>query len=499
MTPLLSIASVAKSFGATQALVDVSLSIGTGEVHALIGENGAGKSTLMNVLYGSVQPDRGHLRLAGDVYAPVNTSDARTKGVAMVHQEPMLCPDLDVRDNVLLGMEPTRFGLVDGQRANAAARAALDLVAPDGGDRIELDRLGASLSPSERQRVALARALAPRNCRLLILDEPTSSLTSDDVERLFAVLERLRSEGLSVVYISHFLEEVRRIANRFTVLRDGKSVASGEIAEVTDKELVRLMIGREVTQLFQRSPHPPGEAVLTVENLAGTANGGRLRDATLELRRGEVVGVAGLVGSGRTELLRSIFGLDPVVAGRVRVKSALGPNTPRERWRAGIGFTSEDRKGESLSARQSIAENLTLTKLHRHGRFGLVRPGSVLTAGGALIERLGIRCRGASQPVGNLSGGNQQKVALGRLLHHEADVWLLDEPTRGIDVQSRADVYALIDRLVLSGAAVLVVSSYLPELLGLCDRVHVMRRGRLGPSRDARTTEARALLEEAIA
>jgi ribose transport system ATP-binding protein len=499
VAPLLRVDSVSKSFGATQALSSVDLLLEPGEVHALIGENGAGKSTLMNVLYGALAPDHGSMQFRGAPYAPKDTIRARSLGVAMVHQEPFLCPDLTVRDNVLLGMEPKRLGLVDRRRAERTARAALELVASDDGETIALDRVASGLSPSERQRVALARALAPHNCRLLILDEPTSSLPLDDVERLFRVLARLRSNGLSVVYISHFLEEVRRIADRYTVLRDGHSVHSGAVSGTSDSELVRLMVGRDVEQMFQRSAHPPGEVVLSIENLAGGGGARRLRGASLQLSRGEVVGIAGLVGSGRSELLRAVFGLDPVARGQLRVKSVSGPRAPADRWSDGVGFTSEDRKREGLSERQSIAENLTLSHLSPYVRSGVLRPARLLDAAARLVREVGVRCQSATQPVGELSGGNQQKVALARLLHHQADLWLLDEPTRGIDVQSRAEVYAIVDRLAQSGAAILVVSSYLPELLGLCDRIHVMRKGVLGPSHDTKDTDQQRLLEEAIA
>ncbi len=349
------------------------------------------------------------------------------------------------------------------------------------------------LSPADQQIVEIARALSQSASRVLILDEPTSSLGARDVERLFSVVRALREKGLAIVYISHFLEEVREVADAFTVLRDGATVGAGAMAGARIADIVSMMAGREVSELFPRSPRAPGEIVLEVRGLEGTTGP---RDASLDLRRGEVVGLAGLVGAGRTELARAIFGLDPVKRGTVKVLGVEGPASPPLRVRRGMGFVSEDRKGEGVAIGLSIADNVTLSKLGDLGPFGLVLPSRVRAVTQHWIDRLAIHASGPDQRVGDLSGGNQQKVALARLLYSEADLLLLDEPTRGIDVASKAQIYELIDALAASGKAILVISSYLPELFGICDRIAVMRRGILGAARQvADLTEHGVLME----
>jgi ribose transport system ATP-binding protein len=341
--------------------------------------------------------------------------------------------------------------------------------------------------------VEIARALAGE-CKVLILDEPTSSLGRADVERLFARVRALRDAGTCVLYISHFLEEIRAIADRFTVLRDGATSASGSVEGTSDAAIVRAMAGRPVEQLFVHHARTPGEPILVLDALAGARKPER---ASLSLRRGEVLGIAGLVGAGRTEMLRAIFGLDPVARGTVRVKTWSGAARPARRLDQGVGLVSEDRKGEGLALALSIADNVTLSKLEGLGPWRLVTPAAQRQAAARWIAELGVKARDPEQPVSDLSGGNQQKVALARLLHHDVDVALLDEPTRGIDVGSKAQIYALIDRLAQGGKAVLLVSSYLPELLGVCDRIAVMCKGRLGDARPAAEWTAHALLEQA--
>jgi ribose transport system ATP-binding protein len=490
------VAGVKKRFGATLALDGVELHAEAGEVHAVLGENGAGKSTLMKILAGALRLDSGRILLDArpfDVRGPIAARDA---GVAMVYQEPLLCPHLSVEDNVLLGVEPVATGVfVDRREARRRTDAALALVeAPGESRRLEPTTLVGKLSPSERQLVALARALAQAECRVLILDEPTSSLPADDAERLFEVVGGLKRRGICILYISHFLEEVERIADRYTVLRDGQSVASGTMGDTTLDRLVELMAGRRVEQVFTRSERTPGEPIVRIEELAGE----RLpRAATLTLHRGEVLGIAGLLGSGRTELLRAVFGLDEVRSGKVRVGAFVGPASPARRLAEGVGMLSEDRKQEGLAESLSLTDNLTLSRLDGLGPFGVVLPRRAQAVTRSFIERLRIRCRDPEQPARDLSGGNQQKLALARLLYHDVDVYLLDEPTRGIDVASRADVYGVIDALAARGKAVLLVSSYLPELLGVCDRVAVMRRGRLGPVHAASDVTEHGLLVEA--
>jgi len=488
LAPRLSMRGVAKRFGATQALGGVDLEVAPGEIHALVGENGAGKSTLLKVLAGVVAPDEGTLAIDGRPYAPRGPLDARAAGLAMIHQELALAPHLSVAENLFLGCEPRRGPLVDRARLREQARAALARVG-----RGELDpdqRLGL-LAPADRQRVEIARALA-HEARVLVLDEPTSSLARGDVEGLLAHLKELAARGVSVIYVSHVFEELFALGGRYTVLRDGVSVARGALAETDPDRLVGAMVGRAVGELYPRRPARPGEVVLALRELAGR----RLPErATLELRRGEVLGLAGLVGAGRTELLRAVFGLEPVARGEVRVLAHTGPRTPSQRWRSGAGFLSEDRKGEGLALGRSLAENLLLPVLGRHARGGFTTPARLERAAEPWLARLGVRARGPAQAARELSGGNQQKVALARLFAAQCDVLLLDEPTRGVDVGAKSELYAAIDRLAREEQkAVLVVSSYLPELLGLSDRIAVMARGVLEPARPVEELDEARLL-----
>ncbi|PYR75408.1 MAG: sugar ABC transporter [Acidobacteria bacterium] len=468
---------IRRAFGATVALDGVDLSVAPGEICALIGENGAGKSTLVSILAGALAPDAGTMTIDGAPYVPRSPLDARRAGVAMIYQELSLAPHLSVMENILLGVEPMRYGLVDWPRMREqAARALAELGHRD----ISPDAQVGLLSLATQQLVEIARALAV-GCRVLVLDEPTSSLGRDDVRRLFALLARLKAQGHAIVYISHFIEEVKEVADRFVVLRDGRNVGGAATAGASHDEIVRLMVGGSGDELFHRSARTPGDAILTV---TGFEPGG----ASFELRRGEVFGIAGLVGSGRTRLLRALFGLAPVQSGQVRVGVYSGGADPHTRWQQGMGMLSEDRKAEGLALALSVADNLTITRLAPLGAAGLVWPERQRDAAKKWVERLGVRCADVRQPAAELSGGNQQKVALARLLHHDVDVLVLDEPTRGIDVGSKAQIYRVVDALVTSAEprkAVLMVSSYLPELLGLCDRIAVMRRGRLGAPQPA--------------
>lgn len=468
---------IRKSFGATVALDGVDLAVSPGEICGLIGQNGAGKSTLMGVLAGALRPDAGEMRIDGARYAPASPIEGRRAGVAMIYQELSLAPHLSVTENVLLGAEPTRHGLLDRARMrDQAGRALAELGHTD----IPLDAPVGSLSVATQQLVEIARALAV-GCRVLVLDEPTSSLGRADVEGLFALLQRLKAQGHAIVYISHFIEEVTEVADRFIVLRDGRNAGGGPTAGATHDAIVALMVGASVGNLFPRSARARGDAVLDVASLEPGS-------ASFSLHRGEILGIAGLIGSGRTRLLRTLFGLEPVRSGRVRVAAFEGPATPHQRWRQGVGMLSEDRKEEGLALALDIADNLTLTRLSAFGRGGLLSPSRQRAAAAGWIRRMDIKCAGPSQRAGELSGGNQQKIAIARLLQHDVDVLVLDEPTRGIDVGSKAQIYTLIDALVADAPgrapkAILMVSSYLPELLGVCDRIAVMRRGRLGEPR----------------
>jgi ribose transport system ATP-binding protein len=491
----LRMAGICKRFGATVALEDVGIDVAAGQVAALVGENGAGKSTLMKVLSGAIMPDAGTMQLDGVAYRPAGPLAARRTGVAMIYQELSLAPHLSVEENIMLGMEPARLGVI---RSRQVRRRAVEAIKEfDNRELTPYARVG-KLSVGSQQLVEIARALAI-GCRVLVLDEPTSSLTRYDVDRLFEIIKRLKQQGKAIVYISHFLEELDRVADKVTVLRDGKVVGGGNVSEIPTNEIIALMVGRQVEELYPRSKRRGGDVMLEIDDLAGR----RLPvSASLKLRRGEILGIAGLVGAGRTELLRTIFGLDPVRKGRIRVGLYTGGASPVRRWNQAVGYLSEDRKQEGLALSLSISENVTLSRLRGFGPLGLVLPLRQDKATRRWIEKLGITCRGPAQTVGSLSGGNQQRVALARLLQHDVDILLLDEPTRGIDVAAKAMIYKLIDALATGAGAgkpkaILMVSSYLPELMGVCDRVAVMCRGRLGPTHKIEDIDEHKLMLEA--
>jgi ribose transport system ATP-binding protein len=469
----LSLEGVRKAFGATQALKSVSLEVAAGEVHALIGENGAGKSTLLKILSGAHTADEGTMVLDGRAYRPSGPSEARAAGVAMIYQEINLAPHLSVRENILLGSESASLGWID---TNASRRRAGEALAGLGYAHLPLDRPAGEFSIAEQQVIEIARALLIQP-RVLIMDEPTSSLTKADTERLFEVIGRLKNQGVSVIYVSHFLEECRRVCDRYTVLKDGEAVGSGEMRDAGVEKLVSMMTGRPVADLYPRMSRTMGATVLVAKDLVQPP---RLKGASFSVREGEIFGLAGLIGAGRTDLLRTIFGLDDASAGVVTVRGDSSPRaTPAGRWRQGLGFLSENRKEEGLMLNQPIRDNITMTKLGAFGKAGWIGRGRQKAAADRWTGDLAVKCRDSDQPVGELSGGNQQKVALARLLEHPASILLLDEPTRGIDVGSKAQIYEIIGRLAAAGKTVIVVSSYLPELLGLCDTIGVMRRGEL--------------------
>jgi ribose transport system ATP-binding protein len=490
-TALLRMSDISKSFGPTRALCQVTLEARSGEVLALIGENGAGKSTLMKVLSGAVAPDSGRMELAGVRYAPRTPHAARTVGVAMIYQELNLAPDLDVVENVMLGQEVRRLGLVQRAAQRACVAKAL---AQLGREDLPLDVPVGQLSVADQQVVEIARALVI-DAKVIVFDEPTSSLTQHDVDSLFRVIDNLKQAGMAVIYISHFLEEIRRIADRYVVLRDGTVAGEGWLAGTTEGAIVALMVGRNVDELFPTVPHTPGEVVLSLEMLSGETTP---RDVSLQLRRGEILGIAGLVGAGRTELLRCLLALQPVRSGTIRIGGALTAPTPHHRNRAGLGLVSEDRKGEGLAQRETIADNVTYSRLGPYSRFGWINLRRRRAAVNEWIERLNVKARSSEQLVEHLSGGNQQKVALARVMHQDADVLLLDEPTRGIDVGTKSEIYRLMASLAAQGKAIVFVSSYYTELLSVCDRVGVMARGRLREIRPAAEWTSSTILSCAL-
>lgn len=490
-SPLLRMNSVTKRFGATQALREVSLEVRGGQVLGLIGENGAGKSTLMKILSGAIAADSGRMELAGKLYQPRGPHDARLSGVAMIYQELNLAPDLSVEDNIMLGQEVGRYGLLRRAAQRPRVRQALDIL---GHPELRPETLVRSLSVGARQLVEIARALVI-DARVIVFDEPTSSLTQHDARHLFEVIRRLKAAGIGLVYISHFLEEIREVCDDCTVLRDGRNVGGGPLADFTEEQIVAMMVGRSVEELFPAVPHSPGEVVLSLQSLSGRK---LPRDVSFDLRRGEILGIAGLVGAGRTELLRAIYALDPIRRGTVSIGGTEPPDSIRGRIRAGLGFVSEDRKGEGLALSRSIADNLTYSRLKPYSRFGLLRLAKRRVAVGHWMRELQVKANSPEQPAESLSGGNQQKVAIARVLHQQADVLLLDEPTRGIDVGTKAAIYRLIGELAAAGRAVIFVSSYLPELLAVCDRVGVMARGRLREIRPTSQWTEQAIMAAAI-
>ncbi|MDB5352417.1 MAG: ABC-type sugar transport system, ATPase component [Planctomycetota bacterium] len=487
--PLLSMRGLTKAFGASRAIDGVDLDLSQGEVHAIIGENGAGKSTLMKILSGAYRQDSGTMTLDSLAYAPRGPGEARRLGVAMIYQELTIARHLSVEANVMLGQERSRLGMVKKSEHRRLVTGALALLEhPD----IRPEARAGDLSVGAQQLVEVARALVS-DARVIVFDEPTSSLADRDAARLFEVIERLRLKGIAVVYISHFLEEVRRISYRYTVLRDGRSVGTGRTSETDLSAIVAMMVGRDLSEMFPRVPHEAGEAILDLSGLRVATLPCR---ADLTLRRGEILGIAGLVGAGRTELLRAVFGLDPVRAGVVRVAHIdHGRATPGGRISQGLGLVSEDRKGEGLALGRSIEDNLTYSALSAYCRWGWLNLRSRRAESSRWMASMRVKATGPSQPVGALSGGNQQKVALARLLHQRADILLLDEPTRGIDVGSKAEIYRRLGELAAEGKAILMVSSYLPELLGICDRIAVMSRGVLSPARPVGDWTAESIME----
>jgi len=489
--PRLRVQGVARSFGATRALDGVDLEVAAGEVHAVLGENGAGKSTLMRILAGALRPDAGRLELDGASYAPAGPLAARRAGVAVVHQELNLAPHLTVAENLVLGVEAHRLGWLRPGAWRPRIAAVLGRL---GHPELRPDVPVGRLAPAARQLVEIARALLGE-ARLLVLDEPTSSLGLEDIHHLFRIVRDLAAGGVSVLYVSHFLEEVREVADRYTVLRDGRTVAAGSLAGTSLEELVGVMLGRRLEEMYPRVAREPGEVLLRVEDLHGR----RLpAGVSLELRRGEILGLAGLVGAGRTELLRVLHGLDPVRRGRIRVAAVdLAGLGPPARLAAGVGMLSEDRKEEGLALDLPVADNLLLGRHRRYARAGWLPARTLRRVAADWLARLDIRARGPEQPARDLSGGNQQKLALARLLHHEAEVLLLDEPTRGVDVGSKAAIWRLVGELAARGRAVLVASGHAPELLGTCDRIAVLHRGRVVAVRPASAWTEHAILEAA--
>jgi rhamnose transport system ATP-binding protein len=470
--PVLSLAHASKAFAGVHALQDVSLDLYAGEAHALVGENGAGKSTLVKILGGVHQPDSGLLTIGGEEVFLHGPADAGARGIAVIYQEPTLFPDLSVAENVFIGRQPLRSGRRIDSRA---MEREVDEIFKRLGVAIDPDRIARGLSIAEQQLVEIAKALS-RRARVLIMDEPTAALSPVEARRLFSVVETLRADGAAVVFISHRLEEVFAICQRVTVLRDGKRVLSEPLAALTPDALVRAMVGRDLVAGPHES-HQPGAAVLEVEHLTRE---GVFIDISFEVRAGEVVALAGLVGSGRSEVARAIFGIDRYDAGSVQISGRrLRGGSPAAAMRAGIALVPEDRRQQGLVMEMSIARNIALASLARLRRGALIFARTERDFGVDWAKRLQVRYARVTTPVTLLSGGNQQKVVLAKWLARQPSLLIVDEPTRGIDIGTKAEVHRLISSLAGEGVAVLVISSELPEVLTLADRVLVMREGRL--------------------
>jgi len=480
-----------KSFPGVRALHQVGLRLERGEVLAVVGENGAGKSTLMKILAGVQQPDSGEIRVDGSLVKIPSVRYATALGIALIHQELNLCDTLSVGANIFLGMEPRSAIRIDEKQIRTRSKEILARIGLD----VAPDRLVGTLSIGQQQMVEIAKALAAQ-ASVLIMDEPTSSLSQTESDRLFTVIDDLRRRGVGIIYISHRLGEVERLADRVMVLRDGENVGELSAQEIGHDAMVRLMVGRDVKQLYKHQPLPPGDVVLDVQGLRTSAY--PQHALTLSVRAGEVVGLAGLVGAGRSELLRTLFGVDPWVGGRIELSGkSLSNHGPAAAIAAGMMLAPEDRKNSGLVIEQSVLDNLRLARLHRdRGRLGFVRKRDFDAEAKTLVERLGIRTPGLRQEVRLLSGGNQQKVVLGKWLSMDPHLLLLDEPTRGIDVGSKAEIYQLMDQLAAEGVAVLFASSEMEEVLGMADRVLVVHEGKITGelARDQFSEEAVMLL-----
>jgi ribose transport system ATP-binding protein len=471
---LLEMHGIVKEFPGVRALDGVDLGVRAGEVHCLLGQNGAGKSTLIKVLGGAHRPDAGEVVWDGRPVDFASPHAADVAGIAVIHQELDLVPGLSVAENVVLGREPSRLGFT---RPRDAERTARDVLARLGHPEIPVRRELGRLSAAGQQVVSMARALA-RDARLIVMDEPSAVLDPEEVRNLFRVVRELTADGVAVVYISHRLEEIREIGDRVTVLKDGRTVARDLPArETPTADVVRLMTGRTVEHVFPDRTGQPGEVVLEVEGLSRT---GEFADVSFTVRAGEVLGLAGLVGSGRSEILETIHGARRASAGTVRVKgTALRAGSVPAAVRAGLGLSPEERKSQGLLLAEPVARNVSLPSLGRFARAGFLAPDAEVSAAREVTAQLDVRPADPTRPVKTLSGGNQQKVVLARWLLHGCTVLLLDEPTRGVDVGARAEIYSLVRRLAADGVAVVLVSSEVPEVLGLADRVLVLREGRV--------------------
>jgi len=490
---LLELNSLQKRFGGVTALRDGSLSVRPGEVHLLMGENGAGKSTMMKIVAGMQGSDGGEMRLRGQPVRFANPKEAALAGIAMVHQESLLAPHLSVGENIFLGREDVGpFGTV--KRSAMMDRAAR--LIESHGFPLRADWRVERLSPAGRQLVEICRAIAS-NASLVIFDEPTSSLSESETREVFTIVQTLKERGAGVIYITHRLEELRSVGDQVTILRDGATVHTCPLADLSRAQLIQHMVGRDLGSIYYRDALPPGKELLTIRNLQ---RGEILKDINLTLRAGEIVGLAGLMGAGRTELCRAIFGIDAFESGEILVEGQpLRLTSPRDAVAAGIALIPEDRQRTGLATQLPVGWNLTLSSLSAHSRFGYLDSARLADTEKKFINRLRIKTDGPGQKSVRLSGGNQQKIVIAKWVAQGARIFLFDEPTRGIDVGAKTEVFEVMDQLAREGAAILMVSSELPELIQVADRILVMRQGKLTGELPGRATQEEIMALAAFA
>lgn len=488
----LRVRNISKAFPNVQALADVSLDIRPGQILAFMGENGAGKSTLLKIINGDYRQDIGTISIDDEVLSFSNPKQAHEAGIRVIYQEPEIVPGTTVPENIWLGELPKRYGILDRRALNEKAQSRLEEYGFE--NVLPIDLMGEELSSAQRQIVEIMRALK-RDVRVLALDEPTSSLTDEEVDRLFSLVRRLRDDGVAIIYVSHRINEIKRLCDRIAILRDGRLIAVKPASEMTEAEIVSLMVGRDLSDVFQRHPSGSDREILRVEELHSNWHNG----VSFHINAGEVVGFSGLVGAGRSELAKVIFGELPKNSGRIILDGEeLTIHRPDQAIAKGIGFAPEDRKREGLILMRSVLENASMAILRQLSRFHIVRRTQEREVVGSFVEKLNVRTPSLDQEVGKLSGGNQQKVVLSRWLAVRPKILILDEPTRGIDVGAKAEIYNLIDELANEGLGIMFISSEMPEILGLADRVYVMQNGRITGELSGTDATEEAILELAM-
>ncbi|MCP9766159.1 sugar ABC transporter ATP-binding protein [Lacihabitans soyangensis] len=471
MSIILEFSNISKSFSGNRVIDNISLQIEKGKVHTLMGENGAGKSTLMKILVGLLQPDEGEILLEGEVISGLSVHAILGKGIAMIHQEILMVPDLSVAQNIFLGKESHRFSWLNESEINTKSKRILADLKLDISPKIKVK----NLSIADRQMVEIAKAISNK-AKVIIMDEPTSVLSDTEVKTLFQIIEKLKSEGVAIIYISHKMEEIFQISDTLAVLRDGKLISTQKASELNSNSLISLMVGREISEIFPESKTEMGRTLISVRNLSKK---GVFSNINFEVKAGQVLGLAGLVGAGRSEIARAIAGLDKYDSGIIELEGLEVPiNSPSDAIELGIGFVSEDRKALGFIPQMNIRENISLSSLKSFSKLGFVDTDSETKSTQVVFEDLKVKARGLGQKVISLSGGNQQKVVIGKVLMSNPKVIILDEPTRGIDVGAKFEIYKLINTLKAKGLAIILISSEMPEILGLCDRILVLSKGK---------------------